>query len=203
MARQLRLEYEGALYHITSRGNAGAAIYLDDEDRTRFLDVLGREVKQQGWQCYAYCLMDDHYHLLVETPEPNLSKGMRRLNQVYTQGFNRRYGRVGHVLQGRYQAIIVDKDNYLLELCRYIFPNPVRAGMMRAAKDWHWSSYRATAGLAPAVDWLQTDRVLGLFGRGRPLSQRRYREFVKQGIAQSSHWKALRGQVFLGSERFL
>ena len=203
MARQLRLEYKGALYHITSRGNARAEIYLDDEDRTRFLGVLGQEVEQQGWQCYAYCLMDNHYHLLVETPEPNLSKGMRRLNQVYTQAFNRRHGRVGHVLQGRYKAIIVDKDNYLLELCRYIVLNPVRAGMVKTAKDWRWSSYRATAGLASVVDWLQTDRVLGLFGRGRALSQRRYREFVKQGKAQPSPWKALRGQVFLGNERFL
>jgi putative transposase len=203
MARQLRLEYAGALYHIASRGNAQAAIYLDDEDRTGFLDVLGREIEQQGWQCYAYCLMDNHYHLLVETPEPNLSKGMRRLNQVYTQAFNRRHGRVGHVLQGRYKSIIVDKNNYLLELCRDIVLNPVRAGRVRSAKDWRWSSYRATAGLAPAVDWLQTDRVLGLFGRSRPLSQRRYREFVKQGLAQPSPWRALRGQVFLGSERFL
>ena len=203
MARQLRLEYEGALYHVTSRGNAQAAIYLDDEDRTRFLGVLGKEIEQQGWRCYAYCLMDNHYHLLVETPEPNLSKGMRRLNQVYTQAFNRRHGWVGPVLQGRYKAIIVDKDNYLLELCRYIVINPVRAGMAKSAKDWRWSSYRATAGLASVADWLQTDRVLGLFGKDRLLSRRRYREFVKQGLAQPSPWKALRGQIFLGSERFL
>ena len=99
-------------------------------------------------------LMDNHYHLLVETPEPTLSKGMRRLNQVYTQAFSRRHGRVDHVLQGRYKAIIVDKDNYLLELCRYIVLNPVRTGMVKSAKDWRWSSYRATAGLATAVDWL-------------------------------------------------
>jgi REP element-mobilizing transposase RayT len=203
MARQLRLEYAGALYHITSRGNAQAAIYLDDEDRTRFLDLLGQEVEQQGWQCYAYCLMDNHYHLLIETPEPNLSKGMRRLNQVYTQGFNRRHGRVGHVLQGRYKAIIVDKDSYLLELCRYIVLNPIRAGMVNNSKDWRWSSYRATAGLGTMVDWLQVGRVLDLFGSGRQLSQRRYREFVKQGLTQPSPWEALKGQVFLGSEQFL
>ncbi len=120
---------------ITSRGNARAVIYLDDEDRTRFLEVLGHEVGPQRCRSYAYCLMDNHYHLFVETREPNLSKGMRRLNQVYTQAFNRRHGRVGHVLQGRYKAIIVDKDNYLLELCRYIVLNPVRAGMVKTEKD--------------------------------------------------------------------
>ena len=147
--------------------------------------------------------MDNHYHLLVKAPEPNLSKGMRRRNQVYTQAFNHRHSRVGHVLQGRYKAFIVDKDNYRLELCRYIVLNPVRAGMVKSAKDWRWSSYRATANLAKAVDGLQTDRVLGLFGSGRTLPQRRYREFVKQGKAQPSPWEALRGQVFLGSERFL
>ena len=106
MARQLRLGYEVALYYITSRGNVRAAIYLDDEDRSRILGVLEHEVEQLGWLCYAYCLMGYHYHLLFETSEPNLSKGMRRLNQVYTQAFNRRHGRVGHVLRGRYKAIL-------------------------------------------------------------------------------------------------
>ncbi len=104
------LDNYGALYHITSRGNGRANIFLDDEDRTTFLKTLEHEIRQQGWLCYAYCLMDNHYHLLIETPEPNLSKGMRRLNQVYTQSFNRRHNRVGHVFQGRYKAIIVDNE---------------------------------------------------------------------------------------------
>lgn len=159
MARQLRLEFAGGLYHLTARGNAQAAIYQDNDDRKLFLDLLGREIDQQGWLCYAYCLMDNHYHLLIETPEANLSKGMRRLNQVYTQAFNRRHGRVGHVLQGRYKSIVVDKDNYFLELSRYIVLNPVRAGMVKAAQEWSWSNYRATAGMIVSPAWLQVKPV--------------------------------------------
>ena len=127
MARPLRLEFAGALYHLTSRGDHRENIFLDDTDRRIFLQLLGKEILQQHWLCYAYCLMDNHYHVLIETPEPNLVRGMRRLNGVYTQSFNRRHGRVGHVFQGRYKAILVDKENYLLELCRYIVAEP-RAG---------------------------------------------------------------------------
>ena len=158
MARQLRLEYEGALYHVTARGNGRQAIYLDDTDRRRFLDLLGQEIEQQQWRCYAYCLMDNHYHLLLETPEGNLSRGMRRLNGTYTQAFNRRHERVGHVLQGRFTSILVDKDAYLLELCRYIVLNPVRAKLVRTVHAWPWSSYRATAGRASIPPWLAVSR---------------------------------------------
>ena len=110
MARPLRLEFPGAVYHITARGDRREPIFLDDEDRLRFIDLLSREVKQQGWLLFAFCLMDNHYHLLLETPQPNLVRGMRRLNGVYTQAFNRAHGLVGHVLQGRYKSILVDKD---------------------------------------------------------------------------------------------
>jgi REP-associated tyrosine transposase len=120
MARPLRLEFAGALYHLTARGDRQEPIFLSDVDRGKFLDLLGKEVKQQGWLCYAYCLMDNHYHLLVETPQPNLVRGMRRLNGVYTQAFNFKRKKPGHVFQGRYKSILVDKDNYLMELCRYI-----------------------------------------------------------------------------------
>ena len=115
MSRPLRLEFAGALYHVTARGNAREDIFRDDGDRATFLDLLGREIAQQRWRLYAYCLMGNHYHLLIETPEPNLTRGMQRLNQVYTQRFNRRHQRVGHVLQGRYKAIVVDKDSYFKE----------------------------------------------------------------------------------------
>ncbi len=151
MARQLRLEFPGALYHLTARGNAREAIYRDEVDRKLFVALLGQEIEQQGWQCYAYCLMDNHYHLLIETPELNLSRGMRRLNQVYTQAYNRRHGRVGHVLQGRFKSIVVDKDPYLLELSRYIVLNPVRAGMTTSVRAWRWSSYRAYGGVCVAA----------------------------------------------------
>jgi REP element-mobilizing transposase RayT len=203
MARQLRLAYAGALYHLTARGNARAAIYTDDTDRRTFLQLFGREIEQQGWLCYAYCLMDNHYHLLIETPEPNLSRGMRRLNGVYTQTFNRRHHRVGHVLQGRFKSIVVDKDHYLLELCRYIVLNPVRARMVEAAQDWPWSSYRATAGCTPSPSWLAVTSVLGLFGDDTEAAMTGYRRFVEGGVDQASPWKQLRGQIFLGDNAFL
>ena len=203
MARQLRLEFPGALYHLTARGNAREAIYRDDVDRELFLALLGREIEQQGWQCYAYCLMDNHYHLLIETPEPNLSRGMRRLNQVYTQAYNRRHGRIGHVLQGRFKSIVVDKDPYLLELSRYIVLNPVRAGMTTSVRAWAWSSYQATAGFVSPPAWLQVTAVLQLFGSSVPEAQRAYRKFVAEGKGRSSPWEQLRGQIFLGDEAFL
>lgn len=202
MARPLRLEFPGAVYHITARGNARQDIVVDDVDRECFVDLLEREVNQQLWHCYAWCLMDNHYHLLIETPEGNLVSGMRRLNQVYTQRFNRRHARVGHVLQGRYKSILVDKQSYLLELCRYVVLNPVRAGMARSARDWRWSSYRATAGLAPAPGWLDVDWVWGQFGRRRSLAITAYRRFVQEGIKAPAPWRSLRGQIWLGDEPF-
>ena len=146
MARPLRLEFPGAVYHVTARGDRQEPIFEGDDDRVAFLELLAKEVRQQGWLLYAFCLMGNHYHLLLETPEPNLVRGMRRLNGVYTQAFNHRHDRAGHVLQGRYKAILVDKDSYLLELCRYVVLNPVRAQMVSAVGEWPWSSYLATAG---------------------------------------------------------
>lgn len=144
MARPLRIEFSGAVYHVTSRGNAQQNIFLCDDDRQAFLDLLGIACERFRWQCHAYCLMSNHYHLLIETQAPSLSKGMKYLNGTYTSAFNRRHFRIGHVFQGRYKAILVEKDAYLLELSRYIVLNPVRARMVRSAKDWPWSSYRGT-----------------------------------------------------------
>ena len=153
MSRPLRLEFGGALYHLTARGDRQEPIFEDDFDRLLFLDLLAKEVLQQGWVMFAFCLMPNHYHLLLETPEPNLVQGMRRLNGVYTQAFNRRYRRVGHVLQGRYKSILVDKDVYFPEMCRYVVLNPVRVGMVISIEDWHWSSYPPTAGMVPCPPW--------------------------------------------------
>jgi len=136
MARPLRIEYEGALYHITTRGNARAAIFLADEDRNLFLKTLSEVPIRYGWICHAYCLMPNHYHLLVETPSPNLSRGMQLLNGIYTQEFNRQHKRSGHLFQGRFKAILVEKESHLLELARYIVLNPVRAGMVTSIDDW-------------------------------------------------------------------
>src|SRR3972149_8400468 len=136
MARPFRLEFPGALYHITSRGNARQEIFLDDDDRTNFLNLLGREVEQQRWNCHAYCLMSNHYHIMIETPEGNLVLGMRRLNGAYSQEFNRRHGRGGPLFQGRYKSTVVDPESYLLELCRYVVLKPVRAGVGEQPRGW-------------------------------------------------------------------
>jgi putative transposase len=203
MTRPLRLAFPGAIYHVTSRGNARAAIYTDDADRTTFLALLTQVVYRYHWLCHAYCLMDNHYHLLIETPEGNVSQGMRQVNGFYTQDFNRRHGHVGHVFQGRYKAIVVERDSYLLVLCRYIVLNPVRAGMVQTAQEYRWSSYRATAGFDAGMTGLCTDWLLAQFGGERAEAQHRYRRFVDEGVAHPSPWVALHGQILLGQAAFV
>ncbi len=203
MARPLRIEYPGALYHVTSRGDRQQALFEDDEDREMFLRTLAEVVERFNWLCHAYCLMTNHYHLLVETPDGNLSKGMRHLNGVYTQATNRRHTRVRHLFQGRFKGILVDKDSYLLELTRYIVLNPVRAGSVRQAGKWQWSSYRAMVGETPAPGWLATAGILAQFAKRRTVAQRRYGEFVKQGIKNAPIWRALQQQIYLGDEKFV
>lgn len=203
MSRPLRIEFAGALYHVTSRGDGQKDIYHNDQDRRDYLSVLSDACNRFNWTIHAYCLMSNHYHLLIETPDGNLSQGMRQLNGVYTQRFNRNHKRVGHVFQGRYKAIIVQKEAYLLELSRYIVLNPVRASMARAAKDWPWSSYRATCGMIGSPDWLSTDWLLSAFAKTRKKSIERYRKFVAQGKNQPPPWVALTNQIFLGDEQFV
>ena len=203
MTRPLRLEFEGALYHITSRGDRREDIYETDADRREFVSLLAEVCKTYNWTCHAYCLMSNHYHLLIETPEANLSRGMRQLNGVYTQQFNRRNQRFGHVFQGRYKSILVDKESYLLELTRYIVLNPVRAGMVRLAQDWPWSSYRATIGLARKPDWLQVDFLLSAFGKNKSVAITKYVNFVIEGIKSPSIWGDLKQQIYLGDEHFV
>jgi len=203
MARPLRLEFSGAIYHITARGNAQESIFHDGVDREAFLSILGETVARCGWLCHAYCLMNNHYHLLVETPDGNLSHGMRQLNGVYTQRFNRRHGRVGHVLQGRFKAIVVERDAYLLELARYIVLNPVRAKAVSTLSRYRWSSYLATVGSVAQPAWLTTDWILGQFAKGRRVAQRRYARFVAEARNLPSPWTAVQGQVLLGSERYI
>ena len=203
MARPLRLEFAGALYHITSRGDRREAIYEDDDDRLTFLSVLERVCDTYNWVCYAYCLMDNHYHLLIETPDSNLSKGMRQLNGMYTQTFNRMNNRVGHVFQGRYKAILVEKDSYLLELSRYIVLNPVRANMVRSAKEWPWSSYRSTVGAVKGLSCLNTEWLLAAFAKRKSVAIEKYKQFVAQGTGQLSPSDMLRKQMYLGSDKFV
>ena len=203
MARPLRIEFAGALYHVTARGNAQENIYGDDNDRQRFLSLLLNTVNRYNWYCHAYCLMDNHYHLLIETNTPTLSKGMKFLNGTYTQYFNWQHQRAGHVLQGRFKAILVQKETYLLELARYIALNPVRAHMVRSAKAWKWSSYRATAGYEEGDACLTTEWILAGFAKTKKVAQQRYRDFVQQGKGQPSPWQQLQNQIYLGDEDFV
>ncbi len=203
MTRPLRLEFAGALYHVTSRGDRREDIYEDDEDRQTFLHLLDQVSETYNWMCHAYCLMSNHYHLLIETPDANLSKGMRQLNGVYTQSYNRKHDRAGHVFQGRYKSILVEKQTYLLEVARYIVLNPVRAQMVRSARDWPWSSYRATAGQASAPASLHTDWLLAAFGKRKRQAIDAYKQFISEGKGQPSLWQSLRNQVYLGSEAFI
>lgn len=202
MTRPLRIEYPGAVYHVTARGNARQPIFRDAQDRRLFLSTLDHVIARYGWLCHAYCLMTNHYHLLIEITRPTLARGMRQLNGVYTQAFNRRHRRVGHLFQGRYHAVLVEKEAHLLELCRYVVLNPVRVKACRTAGAWRWSSYRATAGLAPAPQFLRVEWVLGQFGQRQRQAQARYQAFVREGLGRQP-WQELRGQIYLGSEDFI
>jgi REP-associated tyrosine transposase len=203
MARPLRIELSGGVYHVTSRGDRREDIYLTDEDRETWLEVFGQVCERFNWVCHAWCQMTNHYHLLLETPEANLAQGMRQLNGVYTQRFNRAHDRVGHVFQGRYKAILVERDSHLLELARYVVLNPLRAKMVRRLENWPWSSYLATCGQAEAPAWLQTDWILAQFGQRRSNAIAKYVAFVHEGARLPSVWSQLQGQIYLGSEAFV
>jgi len=179
------------------------AIFVGDVDREAMLALLGQVCARFNWICHAYCLMTNHYHLVVETPDGNLSRGMRHFNGVYTQRFNRRHDRVGHVFQGRYHAVLVDKDAYLMELARYVVLNPVRARMVQHPGQWQWSSYRATVDRVAGPWWMETDWLLSQFGSSRVWARSAYKCFVHQGKGVPSIWSQLRSQVYLGDESFI
>ena len=203
MARPLRIEFAGALYHITARGNARGDIFQDDTDRCRFLVLLAEACELFHWHCHAWCLMGNPYHLLLETGSATLSKGMRWLNGVYTQYHNRRHRRVGHLFQGRFKGILVEKESYLLELALYIVLNPVRARMVHEANEWPWSSYRATAGMEASLPCLTRDWILRYFGDKFSTATCRYQQFVREGTNQPAPWEQLKNQVYLGSDAFV
>ncbi len=176
---------------------------LSDEDRLGWLSALWQEYERLNWRCHAWYQMTNHYHLVVEKVEGNLSKGMRQLNGVYTQDHNRRHKRAGHVFQGRYKAILIDADSYLLELSRYVVLNPLRAGMVRNPGQWRWSSYRSMVGKAEVPDWLGTDWLLACFGKQRKRATEKYIEFVKAGKGVDIIWKDLTHPAILGGESFI
>jgi len=202
MSRPLRLEFAGAVYHVTSRGNARQDIYGSDVDRREFLKVLSEVIARFNWICHGYCLMTNHYHLLIETIDPSLSQGMRQLNGRYTQSFNRSHSRVGHVFQGRYKSILVEKNSHLLELCRYIVLNPVAAGLVERPEQWQWSSYCATAFPGQSDGVVTPEWVLGQFSQYVEKARQQYRQFVADKPSGETPWNQLKGH-FLGGEQFL
>jgi len=203
MARPLRIEFPGAVYHVTSRGNEKQYIFIDDIDRKVFLKTLAETVKTHNWLCHVYSLMNNHDHLTIETPDANLSIGMRDLNGIYTQRFNQRHGRVGHLFQGRYKAILIEKEGHLLEVARYSVINQVRAGMVKDPADWPWSSYRAMIGRAEIPEFLTTDWLLGNFSDDRVQAQKLYRDFVFAGIDQGSPFDNIQEGNILGCQQFI
>ena len=172
MPRKPREELAGAVHHVYARGNRQQVIYRDDVDRRRYLWILESVIARQRWRCLAYCLMDNHVHLLVETPKPNLGTGVQRLHGLYAQSFNRRHRQSGHVFQGRFGAVRMKSDAQLLVTARYIARNPVEGGLCAEPGEWPWSSHTTTA------PWLATDRLLGFFGASGGESRRRYAQFV-------------------------
>jgi putative transposase len=199
MSRPLRLKFAGVHYHITSIGNGRKAIYLEEIYFELFLELLNDVCEQYNRVIHTYCLIDNHYHLLLETPDGNLSKGIRQLNGVFTQSMNRKHHRVGHLFQGRYKAMLVDKEVYLLELCRYIFLNPVRAKIVDSPDERQWSSWHNMVGKNESTRGLATDALFSLFATKRSEAIAEYIHFVEQGVNETI-WDDLQHQVFLGDE---
>lgn len=202
MSRPLRIEHSGALYHVTARGDRRDRIYRSDNDRLVWLSILGETCARFNFVIHAYCQMTNHYHLLVETVGGGLNRGMRYLNGNYSQYFNRTHSLVGHVYQGRYDAILCQRDNYLLELSRYIELNPVRARMRSLPEEWPWSSYRTKMGMQHSPVWLRPEAVLLHLASNQEEARQAYRQFVLAGIHGPNPLRAVKNQMFLGDEAF-
>lgn len=203
MARPLRVQFPGATYHVMSRGFEKGAIFVVDDDRRRFLSELDEVAERLGWSLWAYCLMGNHYHLLLQTCEPNLARGMRDLNGRYSQAFNHRHDRVGHLFQGRYKALVVDDEVYLHQVARYIVLNPVRGGLCARPEEWSWTSYRATCGDSPGPLCLRADEALAVFDRDRAVARSAYMAFVEAGLNQPDPARLVRNQLFVGDDTFV
>jgi putative transposase len=202
MARPLRVHIPGALYHVMSRGNARQAIFLGPEDYDYFLERLSVTTSRLGVRCRAYCLMYNHFHLLLEPSQLPISRMMQQLNSSYSQRFNCRHERVGHVLQGRFKALLIDRDDYFRRVLRYIVLNPVRASVVQHPADWPWSSYRATAGLVEKPPFLALDDVWKAFeAANERRAQEVYADFVGAGAANVGD--APSGPVVYGSGAFV
>jgi putative transposase len=205
MGRQLRIEYPGAHYHVTARGNERKDIFKNDMDREKFLSYLESSVSRYGAVIHAYCLMKNHYHLLLETPSGNLSQVMQHINGAYTNYFNAKRKRAGHLFQGRYKSILIEADSYTLELSRYIHLNPARVGASVVPDDYRWSSYKDYIGLRETPKWLNTAFILEQFGTSKVMAGKKYRKFVEELVGKE-HESPLMGVVastILGSDDFV
>ena len=204
MARQLRIRTPGLVHHVMSRGNGRMCIFTDDEDYLRFLGIFGDVIADYGVECWNLCVMRNHFHAVLRPTLPNLPEAMQRLNGNYALWWNRRHSQVGHVYQGRYKDPVVDTDQYLLVLCRYIALNPVRAGLVKSPDQWRWSSYAATIGRAPRPTFLTIDPVLHQFGDGSQAElRRRYANYVEAEQNQQAEFDRIRSNAqFLGSKEF-
>lgn len=205
MARPLRVEYSGAVYHIINRGNAGEKIYRSSRDREKFLYYLKKAVERFSIKIHTYCLMGNHFHILLETQHPNLSKSVQWINASYAGYFNRKYKRNGHLFQGRFKSILVEADTYLKQLSRYIHLNPVRAGLVDQPTNYDWSSYKAFIGKEIAPKWLETNWLLSQFGRKRKEAISHYKGFVETVDAKKlqNPEKELTGGFILGTPDFI
>ena len=202
MGRAWRIEYEGALYHILSRGNEQGNIFYDNTDRWRFLDTIGDLSERLAVDIFAYVLMDNHYHLLLKTRRANLSKAMQWFGTTYTRRFNNRHNRSGHLFQGRFKSIIIENDAYLMQLSCYIHRNPLRAGIVKRLADYRWSSYLAYGYGKSRPDWLSTKLILSQFAHEDEHKQ--YREKVQKYSKEEKRlWEDFRHGLFLGSKRFV
>ena len=205
MARPLRIKYPGAFYHVTSRGNEQKDIFKSQRDREKFLGYLESATLRYGAVIHAYCLMSNHYHLLLETPEGNLSQIMRHINGAYTTYFNVKRKRAGHLFQGRYKAILVEADEYLAELSRYIHLNPVRVGIVERPEQYQWSSYPSYTGYSKPLAWLRTGFILGCFAKKTEDAHKKYRTFVEDRLGKEYESPLTRtiGTSILGSASFV
>jgi putative transposase len=203
MSRRLRIEFPGAVYHVYARGNSKDAVFLDDADRLKFLDYMGRGAQGYGFIYHSYCLMGNHFHLLLETPQANLSEGMHWLDSCYAGHFNWAHEHVGHVFQGRFQSIVVQQETYLLELCRYIVLNPVRACIVKDPAYYPWSSFREIAGLGSGLGGaVSAGWILSHFGDDPERARHEYARFVRDGAGRSSPFADVVAGTVLGDRDF-
>lgn len=201
MARPLRIEFAGAFYHVMARGNDKQNIFFGNNDYHRFLDILSTTCQRHYWRVHAYCLMSNHYHLLLETPLPNLSKGMQQLDGSYTQHINRCYQRCGHVFQGRFVSRLIDTEQYYKTLLRYVLQNPVAAGIVNHAGDYSWSSYQSVLGKQSAPKWLVAAEVLAHFHNDTDAAIQAFTDFLME-FDDTDIWQHLTNQIFLGDAHF-